>query len=354
MARPVYNCLPGLDSRLFCWYHGTMTAKGPLRVFKQNPLRRKSALLAFIFIFWAFPTLYAQSKTMGYRFIAEKANAELEDALYYSLAVEWADSGFSSVKTDTGAEYLLMIEYDDYGDYADVIISLLEFDSAARERASVSDSLVFDETFDHSVSTLVSRLEAAAFPSGIHASETEGPATISGVFSSEMVRTEDLLRSDRPRRLELAVSAGSPVYIGDFSGYSTYGAIGSFQAGILFLQRKWGFSVGARFSSAYAVLLSDVTGGPVFFCTAAPYMQVGLGAVHPIRLAGGLSAGAAFVSVGEGFMTKTDPYLDGSIQFGFPVRKDLFIGADIRAVAIFEPSLPVYGLVFGLSAAREF
>ena len=165
-----------------------------------------------------------------------------------------------------------------------------------------------------------------------------------------------MLRTDRKIRLELAFAGGVAPFLGSFSDYSSYGASGTAQVGVLFLKRNWSLSAGGRFALTRAFMMDEVTGGPVYLSTAGVNVQFGVGAAQRHRLAVCASGGAAVITVpdGNGYLNKTVPYADGGVQAGFPLRKDLFLGGDLRLLAVFDPSVLVMGVAASLSVCKEF
>ncbi len=320
---------------------------------KMTRLFEAGMLMAFM-TFLALPVFAAENGIIRYKFTSYEPDAQVEDVLYYGLAVELSNAGYSSSKTEKSASYLLTVAYANLGESADVTLTLQDNDGKKDTRAEISAVIGFDEGFDGDVADAVARLlEVAALG---EEKPSESAPSISGLFSSDLVRAKDMLRTDKTRRFELVGSLGSPVYFGDFSEYATFGALGSLQASALFLSPKRSLSVGARATSSYVFLAENVSGGPVLFSTIGPNVQVGVGSSQFLRLAGCLSGGAAIISLkdGETFLHKTDAYVDLGVQFGFPVRKDLFLGGDLRGLLIFEPGLPILGAELGLSLAKEF
>lgn len=315
---------------------------------------RKARWLAVAFALLTLPVLADADKTVRYRFSSARPDSLLEDTLYYALAVEFSNAGFSSTREGADTLYQLGVSYENLGASASVSLTLRETGRGDRVLASVEAALPFDDGFDAAVGDAVSRVLKEAGLSDLGGGDSA--PNIAGLFSSDLVPEDSQLRTTRTLRLETVLAGGTSVYAGDFSQYAPYGLFGAFQGGALFLRRNWSVSLGLRASTSRVFLGEDVEGGPVVISTAGVNVQVGNGASQRSRLAIGFSTGAAVLTVGDGgrYLSKTDPYADAGVQFGFPVMKDLFVGADVRAFMVFDPDLLILGARLGVSIAKEF
>jgi hypothetical protein len=323
---------------------------------KRSSISRALPLVAaVVFCLVGVPAYAAPGRLVQQRFVSEAADKQLEDVLYLALGVELSNAGLSSTKIDKDASYFLDTSYESRGEEADVRLTLSKVRPQA-VLASVDFTLHIDSSFDADIAEGVRRLLALAAPALAAPGEKADAPEISGLFPSGLVSLDDMLRTDRTLRLEMAASGGGAPFLGDFSEYSAYGAYGSAQAGALFLKRNWSLSVGGRFSFTRAFMADGVSGGPLYLSTAGVNLQYGLGAAQSIKLAACASGGAAVITVPNGgsLLSKTVPYADAGVQAGFPVGKDLFLGCDLRFMAVFDPDVLILGTVVAVSICKEF
>jgi hypothetical protein len=303
-------------------------------------------LLAFAFPAGAADRLVFQT------FSSERRDPELEEVLYLALGVELSNAGYSSSRVGREASHLLEVVYEARGAQADLRLIFSRTETPREVLAEVTFVLHLDSGFDAELAAALGRLlELAAVEApGAEAANPE----IGGLFSSDLVTRKALLRTERTVRLETAASGGAAPFFGDFSEYAGYGAFGAAQAGVLFLKPAWSISAGARFTLAQAILAEGVGGGPVVLTTGGINLQYGLGAAQRIKLAVCASGGAAVITLAEAGLSKTVPYADAGVQAGFPVGKDLFLGGDLRFLAVFDQEVTILGAVVALSIGKEF
>lgn len=285
-------------------------------------------------------------------FSSERPDPELEDVLYLALGVELYNAGYSSSRGGKDASHLLSVDYQSKGAEAEVRLSLSRAETPGDVLASVEFTLHIDSSFDLDLGSAMRKL--LEFPAASPPQGGQSSPEIAGLFPSGLVSREALLRTDRTLRIETAASGGGAPFFGDFSDYAGYGAYGSAQAGVLFLRRSWSLSLGGRFSLTRAFMADGVDGGPVYLSTAGINLQYGLGAEQKIKLAVCASGGAAVITLPEAGLSKTVPYADGGVQAGFPVAKDLFLGGDLRLLAVFDPDLLILGAAVSVSVSKEF
>jgi len=297
---------------------------------------------------------------MAVSFVSTEPDAELEEVLYLSLGVELSNFGYSSVRSGREprggreAPYLLAAAYTLRGTEADVALSLTGGEQAGTELSAEEFILHLDISFDADVADGLKRL-LEVIP-GEAPKENAAAPEIGGVFESELVTVKSMMRTDKKVRLETFFSGGAAPFLGEFSGYSAYGAFASAQAGVLFLKPAWSISAGARFSLARAFMAEGVSGGTVYLSSGAANFQLGLGAAQKLKLAVCASGGGAVLTLeSDGdYLSKLVPYADAGVLVGFTLARDLFLGGDIRFFSAFDRDITILGTAAAMTICKEF
>ena len=290
------------------------------------------------------------------RFEAAEPDAELESLLYLSVGVALSDLGWSSTKAEKGADYILTIWYETRsprGTELGLRLSLAEA-KGGRGILAQSEALArLDRSLDEELSAALGRLLSEA---DFEEPGKQGAAAIQGLFSSELVPVEETLRTNKRLRVEALAHAGAVAYIGDFAEYAAFGASASLEAGSLFIRKSWSLSAGLRAAATKVFINEGVAGGGLYISRLGLDMGFGLGAAQKQRLSGGLSGGAAFLTVdgAEGTLTKTVPFAEAGFHAGFPLGKDFFLGGELRFAAIFDADILILGLEPSITLCKEF
>lgn len=293
-----------------------------------------------------------------HRYTTDKKDAQLEDILYLTIGVQLADAGFSSTRTLDGARYALEIAYSSRGTAADIILSLFTSTDKQTPLAKTTFLLPIDYSIDATIAGEVDRLLELAALDDVSKQDPSQVSAIQGLFSKSLGRemSPDEILAATALRIDVSFGLGGTVFFSDMTEFFHYGAGGTFAAGFRKPWKKWSLSVGTRFTSSRVFNDSGVTGGPLYLSTAGLDLQAGTGYSRFFRLSGGVSGGAAVISVAGGTKTlhKTVPYADVGANLQLPVGKGFFVGLDIRNLLVFDEDLLIMGLVPVLSMGKEF
>jgi hypothetical protein len=324
-------------------------------------MQRRSSRRAYFSIVLIVLTLVAvhagPNDIICHEYSAEQKDEALEEILYLSIAVEFANAGFSSTKTSDTAPYTLLVRYVSRERDADVALTLSERDRNDEPLANVSFTLALDFSLDARISEQVALLlEQSGL---LHEKKTdEGqPSAIQGLFSSSLGAgmTPDEILAATAIRIDASVGAGGMVFLGKTTEYIHYGAT---VAASVAARKPWersSLSVGIRVAATRAFNDDGVSGGPLYLSSAALDAQVGTGYDRAYRLAGVLSGGAAVVTVtgDNGFLNKTIPFVEMGALVRLPAGKKMLIGLDIRFCAAFDRDIIIMGFSPTLSVSRE-
>ncbi len=295
-------------------------------------------------------------------FSSPAADSEFEDVFYLSIAIILADRGYPSVKAAPADEPVLLVGYEVSGRSAMVRLELAEGPGrrAASAEGMVRLTLELDADLEILVDDLLGRAvpqapspalagsdEATKTSSGVEAaSEPPEAVAIGGLFSSELLRLEDTLRTTDTRRLEALARAGVTSFVGGFADYARLGATAALDVAALRLDPAWSLSVGGRASATRAFMNLGVTGGTMYLATIGPDLRAGIGARQAQRLSVGLSGGVAILALAldDGTtLARAEPFVDAGVQAGVPLGRDFFLGLDARFVVVFDPEMLIMG-----------
>ncbi len=312
---------------------------------------------AFLLFIAALCPLAAEAPRVALDFSSEEPDEDFEDLLYITLGVELSNLGYSSIESrgiGTKSPYYLETKYTYRGRDADVTLSLYREDSRGDVLSSVDLLLSMSTSFDQEVAEGVRQL----FDSADLEEKTDGSAgaEIGGLFKGPLTSGAPALRTTETVRFDTSAGAGAMVFLGEFSEYSHVGLFAEAQAGAIILKPEWSLSIDGRATFTWAFMAEGVEGGPVYFTTFGPNIQAGVGTTKKFKISGGLSAGAALITVANSgdSLTKVVPYADAGAQATFSLGRDIFLGGDIRFLAIFEPGLPILGVTAAVSINMEF
>jgi len=327
-------------------------------------------LLAFALSAPAFAAGAAKAPTrdaisIGFSSTAE--DPEFEDVFYLSVAIALADRGYPTAKARAGDDPALLVGYELAGRSAAVRLELAE--GPGRLSASAEGTVRLTLEMDDDIGLLVDALLAEAFPpapNGADAApgtELRAPdgvpeaVSIGGLFSSELLRMEDTLRTTDTLRLETLARAGVTSFVGGFTDYARLGATAALDVAALVLDPGWSLSAGGRASATMAFMNLGVSGGTVYLATIGPDLRAGVGARQAQRLSAGLSGGVAVLALAlddGSTLARAEPFVDAGVQAGVALGGDFFLGLDARFVVVFDPEMIIMGTSPTVTLFKEF
>lgn len=337
---------------------------------RSNP--NVTILLYMAFAFAMYPPAFGEETTkaaprdpISIGFSSPAANPEFEDVFYLSVAIALADRGYPSARAGASVPTLL-VRYAMAGRSAEIRLELSE--GPGRRPADMEGEVRLTLELDADLGLLVDALLAKAFPTpaGGEAASVNGSAAapeaapqiaIGGLFSSELLRLEDTLRTTDTRRLEALARAGVTSFVGGFADYARLGATAALDVAALRLDPAWSLSVGGRASATRAFMNLGVTGGTMYLATIGPDLRAGIGARQAQRLSGGLSGGVAILALAldDGTtLARAEPFVDAGVQAGVPLGRDFFLGLDARFVVVFDPEMLIMGTSPTITLFKEF
>lgn len=300
-------------------------------------------------------------ETITIGFASDAADPDFEDVFYLSVAIALADRGYPTAKARAGDSPTMLVGYEIAGRSVAVRLELSE--GRGHRPAVAEGSVRLTLELDADLGSLLDELLAAAFPP---ASDGAGPATeaagpeavsIGGLFSSELLRMEDTLRTTDTLRLETLARAGVTSFVGGFTDYARLGATAALDVAALVLDPGWSLSAGGRASATRAFMNLGVSGGTVYLATIGPDLRAGVGARQAQRLSAGLSGGVAILALAlddGATLARAEPFVDAGVQAGLALGRDFFLGLDARFVVVFDPEMIIMGTSPTVTLFKEF
>ncbi len=141
-------------------------------------------------------------------------------------------------------------------------------------------------------------------------------------------------------RFDASISAAGVLFFGQLTEFVHYGAGGVVTAGIAFPGRSVTTTVAAEISAVRGFNDVNVSGGPLYLLTVGPTIRVGSAIGGPAQFAGGVSGGAAMVTVAApaGTLVKTVPYSAASASALFSIGGGFSLGGEVRFIVVFDQS----------------
>lgn len=309
---------------------------------------------------------YAEN-VVAHRFVSEKPLAAVEDLLYLSAAVELSLNGFSSARSEDGADFVLLATYRQTGGRIELLYSLFRPSDPGLVLASAELSTALDYNLDVAVAEAIRLvLKAAALSPGQGAA-----ASIQGVLPDQAAPPQENFAATAPdagrasatdagappmARYRASAAAGAIVFLGPATEYFNIGAGGYAAFGLSWPIGRWKLGLDANLAASRAFNAEGVTGGPLVLSQAGLCARLGFGDSESYWVDAILAGGAAILTVGSQaeLLAKTVPYAELGISLGLPLEGGWFMGVATRFLIAFEQSGLLMGLVPTLALGLEF
>ncbi len=302
-------------------------------------------------------------------FSSQSPDPRVESLLYLSTGTELVQAGLSSTRASDNPDYVLSAAYES-GDGAVTVHFALSGRAEGGALSGLDFSAALDRSLDVSVAEAVRGLLASAgiayapspdakmegvlsWPQPAPTPVVEAPP-VAPVQTEPAAPIEPGFQTPAPEpaltvSFDSSLSTSGIILLGDFSQFTRFGFSAAVDAGISLQGKKLGIVIDGRGQLLRAFTNADVIGGPLYFILLGPDIRFGTGRNSALRMMGGISSGAALITItgADGTLTKTRPYADAGLLIGFPLGDSFSVDADARFLMIFDDEM----IVMGISAA---
>ncbi|MEX2444311.1 MAG: hypothetical protein WD492_11930 [Alkalispirochaeta sp.] len=350
-----------------------------------------------------------------HRFTSATPSHEIEEILYLTAGVELVEAGLSSSRTADvdRADYVLNTVYRITGETVELRYRLqrTEPPEAGVGAGELSITVSLDSNLDGNIGRAIERLLAAASVERLPNQEariaeySQAPAGVADSASGdepgqerlpksmrppeeldqpdqreelEPSRTDDLpddsaspptpespeeqnppdqsvAELDRSSGLRLTLFGGSVFPLGEAHTVFRGGVAGGLSAG--FGRARSGVEVilGAHITACRLFPDDGISGGALDMLAMGPEIRLDYGDPETVRLGGGVSAGVVAMSIvkSDARLTKVAPHAAAGITARVAVGSRISVGFGLNSFAVYEASLPLFGIVPEVRMAFE-